>query len=251
MKSLVIGNWKMNPATYGQAKLLFDATRRAAEKAKSVSVVVAPPSIFLRELRNSYKGKRVSFAVQNGNAEPAGAYTGEISFAQSKNAGAAYAIIGHAERRGMGETNDDTRKKVAAALSLKITPVLCVGEKERTSDGGHFNIVGEQLRAGFADVQPPQVSRVVVAYEPLWAIGGSKTMGPRDMHEMAIFIRKTLVEARGQGGMNMKILYGGSVDETNAGEMLVLGDVHGLLVGRASEDGAKFAALLQSLEQVA
>ena len=175
---------------------------------------------------------------------------GEISLAQARDAGASYVIVGHAERRDMGETNDDTRKKVAAAFALKMTPILCVGERERTASGEHFNLVKEQLRAGCADVAPAQVGRVIVTYEPLWTIGGSKTMSPRDMHEMAIFIRKSVVDLKGESGMSIKILYGGSVDETNAGVMLRRGDVHGLLVGRASEDAAKFSALLQAIEHV-
>jgi triosephosphate isomerase len=251
MKSLVVGNWKMNPGTMREARKLFEATKKAAEKTKSVAVVVAPPAIFLRELRSSYKGKRVAFAAQHANSEAGGAFTGETSLAQFKDAGAAYAIVGHAERRGMGETNDDTRKKVAAALALKIIPILCVGETSRNSDGEYFTVVKEQLRAGLADVVAAKLSGVIVTYEPLWTIGRDLAMSPRDMHEMAIFVRKSIVELKGAAGMNIKILYGGSIDETNAGAMLREGDVVGLLVGRASEDAAKFGSLLQAIENTA
>ncbi len=246
MKSIVVANWKMNPATFREAKALFEATRKAAEGAKNVSVIVAPPAIFLQSLRERYKGKRVSFGAQHAHFEQGGACTGEISFLQVRDAKAHYVLIGHAERRAMGESDEDTRKKVAAALNAKLTPVLCVGETERTQSGEHFARVAEQLRAGFADVLPAKAARVIVAYEPVWAIGASKPMSPGDMHEMAIFIRKTL-QGKGLNAMSVKILYGGSVDETNAADMVRNGDVNGLLVGRASTNAHKFTDLVEAL----
>lgn len=251
MKSLVVGNWKMNPATFPVAKKLFEATKKALDKAPHVSLVVAPPALFFRELRAGYKGKRIAFAAQNARAEAGGAFTGEVSLAQYKDAGAGYGIVGHAERRAMGETNEDTRKKVAAALIQKIIPILCVGETVRTANGEYFSVVKEQLRTGLADVIPSKLPSVIIAYEPVWTIGADRAMSPRDMHEMAIFIRKTIVELKGEPGMNIKILYGGSIDETSAGQMLREGDVHGLLVGRASEEGSRLTALLQAIEESA
>src|SRR3989344_3639136 len=251
MKSLVVANWKMNPPSFKEAKRLFAATKKAAESAKHPTVIVAPPAIFLRELSSAYRGKRISFALQNAHSEAGGAYTGEISLAQATDAGAAYVVIGHAERRAAGETNEDTRKKVAAALAMKITPILCVGESSRNHEGAHFALVKEQLRAGLSDVEPSGMKNLVVVYEPLWTIGAEKAMSPRDMHEMAIFIRKSVMELKGGTGMNTKILYGGSINESNVADMLRNGDVHGLLVGRASEDGEKFSALLQAIEHIA
>ncbi|HVM73947.1 MAG TPA: triose-phosphate isomerase family protein [Candidatus Paceibacterota bacterium] len=250
MKSLLIANWKMNPVSFKEAKHLLENTKKAADIAKSVSIVVAPPSIFLRELRGSYRGKKLSFAIQHAYFESTGSFTGEVSMAQAKDAGATYAIIGHAERRAMGETNDDTRRKVASALSLGLCPILCVGELKRTQDGEHFAFIKEQLKVGFADVPQTKIARMIIAYEPVWAIGASAAMDPRDMHEMAIFIRKMLVELYGEKGMVVCILYGGSIDETNAVEMLTRGDVSGLLVGRASADAAKLTALVRSIKNV-
>ncbi len=247
MKYLVVANWKMNPATWRDAKKLFEATKKAADHAKNITVVVAPPALYLRELRSRYKGKRVAFAIQHAHFEPKGPFTGEISLAQAKDTGVSYAIIGHAERRALGESNDDTRKKIATALAANITSILCVGENKRSSDGTYFTVIKEQLRIGLADVVPSQLKRIIITYEPLWTIGGNTTMSPRDMHEMVIFIRKTIVELCGEKGMKVKILYGGSVDETNAEAMLHNGDVHGLLVGRASEDAEKFSALMNSI----
>lgn len=250
MKSVLVANWKMNPPSFKEAKKLFEATKKVADSAKNVTVIVAPPSIYLRELRATYRGKKISFAVQNAHAEAKGSFTGEISMTQAKDAGATHVIIGHAERRAIGESNEDTQKKVIAAITRSLAPILCVGEKTRSHAGEHFEFIKEQLKAGFADVPLSKIPRVTIAYEPVWAIGASTAMGPRDMHEMAIFIRKTIVGFYGEKGMAVKILYGGSVDATNAGAMLTHGDVAGLLVGRASADVASFASLVQAIKNV-
>lgn len=257
MKSILVANWKMNPPTVREAKRLFDATRKAAESAKNATLIVAPPAIFLRELRARYKGKRLSFAVQQASAEGGGAYTGDISLLQAKDAGAQYAIAGHSEQRAKGESNEAVGKVVVAALASGLTPILCVGERERSQNGEHFTVVKEQLRAAFADVEPGKVTKVLVAYEPVWAIGGEKTMNPRDMHEMAIFIRKTIVGLKGEAGMserggsafggNIKILYGGATTESNALSMLQESGVQGFIVGHVSIDAYRFTALMSSI----
>lgn len=247
MKSLVIANWKMNPQTLAEAKKLLEATKQAAGKAREVAVVVVPPAIFLHDLRTSYRGKRLAFGLQNAHFESAGSFTGEISLAQAQDAGAQWVIVGHAERRAMGETDEDVRRKVAGVLAVKMTPVLCVGEKTRDASGEHLNVVKEQLKIGLADVPASKLSKIVIAYEPVWAIGATEAMNPRDMHGMAIFIRKTLFDIYGKPGLSAKILYGGSIDETNAPVMLREGDIQGLLVGRASVDALRFTRLLKSL----
>ncbi|MBI2610689.1 triosephosphate isomerase [Candidatus Kaiserbacteria bacterium] len=262
MKSIVVANWKMNPASFREAKKLFDAERKAAEKARGVSVVVAPPAIFLRELSSLYRGSKIAFSAQNAHFDVDGAHTGEISLLQVKDARAKFVLVGHAERRAEGETDDDTRKKVAAALSLKLAPILCVGEARRTDEGEQFEAVREQLRAGLADVAASALSRVLLVYEPLWTIGKEETMDPHEMHQMAIFMRKCVVESHGEAGLrhakagsglaqagrNMKILYGGSIEERNAAAMLRDGDIHGFLVGRASANAIEFAKLLRAIE---
>ncbi|MEK7106910.1 MAG: triose-phosphate isomerase [Patescibacteria group bacterium] len=247
-KTIVVANWKMKPSSFRDAKKLFDATKKVAEKCPKASLIVAPPSLYLRELASNYRGKRISFAVQNARAEASGAFTGEISLAQAKDAGAAYALVGHSERRAMGETNEDTGKKVFAALAQKIMPILCIGERERVSGGEHFSIVAEQLRAGLADVAPAKISKVIIAYEPVWAIGGETTMSPRDMHSMSIFIRKTIVGIYGDIGHSTKILYGASVGEKNVLAMLREGNVRGFIVGHVSTDPERFAALLKVIQ---
>jgi triosephosphate isomerase len=249
MKSIVIANWKMNPVTFREAKLLFEATKRAAEKSSNVQVVVAPPALYVRSLALGYRGK-IAFCIQNGFAETHGAHTGEISFVQAGDVGATYALVGHAERRATGESNEDTKTKVAGCLKAGLTPILCVGEKMRSSGGEHFAYIREQLRAALVDVSPVSLKKIIIAYEPVWAIGAKSAMQPREMHEMAIFIRKAIVEFAGEAGMECKMLYGGSVDEISAPEMLKYGDVRGLLVGRASCDPAQITNLLKTIQAV-
>jgi len=227
---------------------LFDATKKVAEKCPAISLIVAPPALYLRDLASGYRGKRISFAIQNAHAEASGAYTGEISLAQARDAGASYVLVGHSERRAMGETDEDTQKKVSAALKAKMTPILCVGESLRAQGGEHFNIVAEQLRVGLRDVPPEKITKVILAYEPVWAIGGETTMSPRDMHTMAIFIRKTIVGIYGDVGHKVKILYGASVGEKNASAMVREAHVHGFIVGHVSTDAERFAALLKVIQ---
>jgi triosephosphate isomerase len=248
MKSILVANWKMNPETFREAKLLFEATKKAADKAKNVQVIVTPPAIFLRELSRGYRG-RIAFGIQNGFQETGGAHTGETSFVQAADARATYVLVGHAERRAMGETNEMTRAKVSGALKQELTPILCVGEQKRDGSGEHFPFIREQLRVGLAEVPAASIKKIIIAYEPVWAIGATKPMTSRDMHEMSIFIRKTIVEFYGEGGMEVKILYGGSIDETSGPEMLQNGDVRGLLVGRASAESYKITKLLAGVQE--
>ena len=246
MKALVVANWKMNPPTFREAKKLLDDTKKASEK-HGVSVVVAPPSIFIRELSAKSRGKRVTFAFQHAHADESGAHTGEISIAQAHDAKVSYVLIGHAERRAQGESNADTRKKVVVACALGLTPILCVGEIERGQGGEYFNYIAEQLKTALSDLSPSHLVRTLIVYEPLWTIGTDRSMSPHDMHQMSIFIRKTIVDMYGDIGHKMKILYGGSLNAANTGAMLREGDVHGLLVGRASIDAVEFGHLLQAV----
>ena len=247
MKALVVANWKMNPPSFKEAKALFEETKRMTGLFKGLTVVVAPPAVFVRELSAKLRKGRIALAVQNAHFEAGGAHTGEISMQQVRDAKVTHCLIGHAERREMGETDDDVRKKVASALGAQLTPILCVGEKSREGGAEHFSYVRQQLQTALADVPQTKLSKVIIAYEPIWAIGAPKAMLPRDMHEMAIFIRKTAVEKFGEVGHSLTILYGGSVDATNAAAMLQHGDVRGLLVGRASVDAKVFAELLRSV----
>ena len=161
MKSILVCNWKMNPATYREAKLLFDATKKSAVKAKNIQLIVAPPTIFLYPLSEKYRGA-IAFAMQNGYAEASGAHTGETAYAQGKQARATYTLVGHAERRALGETNENTRTKVAGAIKAGLMPILCIGEEVRSVAGEHFSYIKEQLRIGLGGVQPLSLKKIMI-----------------------------------------------------------------------------------------
>lgn len=237
----------MNPASYKEAQALFAATKKSIDKTGGIPIVVAPPSLYLRDLAHAYRGKKIAFAVQSARAEDGGAHTGDISLAQARESGARYAIIGHAERRALGERNEDANAQVLTALRLDMVPILCIGESSRGDHGEHFAFIKEQLTTGLGDVAVAKLGKILIAYEPVWAIGASAAMKPHDMHEMAIFIRKTLLEVFGDRALSTKILYGGSIDATTAPEMMRDGDVAGLLVGRASAEPAALGALVRAL----
>lgn len=245
MKAIVIANWKTHPKSFAEAKKLFVATKKAADLSKSVSLIVAPPALFLRELARGYRG-RVSFCAQAGLPETVGAHTGEMSLAQFKDARCTYALVGHAERRAKGETDADVSAQLQQALALGMTAVLCVGERARSADGQHFAFVKEQLRSALAGVKPASIKRTLIAYEPVWAIGAGTPMSSHEMHEMSIFIRKTAVESLGTPAMDLRILYGGSIDEHTARPMVEDAQIQGLLVGHVSTDAAAFSALIRS-----
>lgn len=246
MKALIVANWKMNPSSLKEAKALLAATKRSAAKARNVSLIVAPPAIFLQPLASASRGRTV-FAIQNAHAAEGGAHTGEISMLQAKDAKATHVIIGHAERRAAGESDTAVREKVAAAIAAGLTPILCVGEEIRGAGAEHFAVVREQVHAALDGLAANRVGKIIIAYEPVWAIGATKAMQPPQMHEMSIFIRKAIVEKFGDAGHGVKVLYGGSIDAENAATMLQGGDVRGLLVGRASTDAANFAELLRAV----
>lgn len=248
MSPLIVANWKMNPETLSEAKRLFDATKKVVASIRGSTIIVAPPAIFLPTLAAAYRGASIKFAVQHARGELHGSYTGEVSMIQAKNAGATYAIIGHAERRSMGETNDDVRTQVAGALSLGVKAIVCVGEKSRDKIGTHFATIEEQVRVALKDVSKNQFKDVIIAYEPVWAIGAPQPMHPHDIHETTLYIRKVVAEQFDtKPALAMPILYGGSVDDTNALSVLREGTTQGLLVGRASTDATTFTKLLLSI----
>ena len=245
MNTLIVANWKMHPQGLSGAKALVAVTKKAVIAAKTITVVIAPPAVFLRDVAKGAKNPRFSFAAQNAHYEKEGAHTGEVSMAEVKDAGASYVIIGHAERRALGESDDDTRKKVAAAIAIGLKPILCVGEKARDEEGDYLQGFSDQVLIGLADVPKNKLKMVTIAYEPVWAIGGKEAMSPNAMHEMSLYIHKLLIEPFGKAALSIPILYGGSIDEGNARVMLAEGEVQGLLVGRVSAEADRFASLLK------
>lgn len=247
-KKIVVANWKMNPTTLVEAEKLFDGVKKKASRLSNVQTVLCPPFVYLTELFVTYSGNKIKFGAQDVFWEEKGARTGEISPLMLKSIGVEYSIIGHSERRELGEDNDMVHKKVLAALKAGLYVVLCVGEKERDDNALYLSFLKEELQSALIGVSKNQLNNIIIAYEPIWAIGkGAKAaMQPSDIHEMSLFIKKILVEKYGKSlGLKVPILYGGSVVPTNVETMFSRGAVNGFLVGGASLDVDSFDFILK------
>ena len=251
-KKLIVGNWKMNPRTIAEARKIFSAVKKEAGALKKTDVVMCPPSVFLGDLATSGIGK-CALGAQNVYFEKDGAFTGEISAPMLVSLKAKYVILGHSERREMGETDEFIAKKVCSALESGLFVILCVGEKERDSECLYLDILKTQIEASLAGIPKEKLARLIIAYEPVWAIG-AKAKGvvlPEELLETVIFIRKVLADKYDQSVAHaVKILYGGSVDEKNAEGFMKEGGANGLLVGRASVEVKKFISILKIAEKI-
>ena len=242
---LVIANWKMAPlAAKDGVKII--ATFNRQKPAKDTYVGWCPPFVHLAPLKAKFRA--AEFGVQDVFWEEAGAFTGEISAPMAKAAGAGFAIVGHSERRAMGESDADVARKVCAATDAGLQVLLCVGERERDEAGKYLRTLAAQIRASLEGVDPKAAKMVAVAYEPIWAIGAGKSaIGPRELLETSRFVRKVLREVLGDAiGAKTYVLYGGSVSPDNAAALLGEGEVDGFLVGRASLDPYAFAAIVKA-----
>lgn len=247
MKKLIVGNWKMNPQTTRDAAKLFKDIATVARAIPKASVALCVPSVYVAPLA-ALKEKKVSLGAQDLFWEKEGAHTGEVSGQMLASIGAKMAIVGHSERRARGESDEDVQRKVKAALAAKLTPILCVGERERVGDGSHIAFVTEQLTAALKGISRTDASRVVVAYEPVWAIGkeAKRSATKAEALEMAIVIRRTLAHLFTRSVADtVPILYGGSVDEKNFKEFLFDAGMDGLLVGRASLSAKAFGGIVR------
>lgn len=250
----IVGNWKMYPKTEKEAKAVFVATRSAARALKRTRVIVCPPAVFIPQLRAAQgKGAGIAVGAQNAFVDDEGAATGEVSPAMLASLGVTHVILGHSERRALGETDEMIARKVIQAQKNKLTVILCVGEDTRDEAGSYFSRVHAQLRASLHGVPANASGKLIVAYEPIWAIGAKAEhpATPTDFHEMSILIRKVLVEKFGKtAGFRVPILYGGSVDERNAASFIKDGGADGLLIGRVSLHPERFGAIAQLAEQI-
>jgi triosephosphate isomerase len=241
----IAANWKMNK-TIAEASEFIDALlpRIAATQH---DVVVCPPFTALQEVVERRRGTAVRVAAQNMHFDESGAFTGEISAPMLVELDVEAVVLGHSERRQFfGETDEALAKKVPAALAAELEPILCVGESEEARDGGQTEEVLErQLQADLAEVSDDDIAKVVIAYEPIWAIGTGKVATAEQAQEACAFIRDVL-RARGAAADDVRILYGGSVKPGNAAELLALPDVDGALVGGAALDAEDFAAIVEA-----
>lgn len=245
-KTIIVANWKMNPLRKKDAKDLFTKIKRKGNNLRTIETIICSPYIYLESLAPG-QTSRITVGAQDTFFEKEGAYTGFISPAMLADLGVRSAIVGHSERRLMGDTNEIVAKKVRALLDYRIRPILCVGEIVRDERGEYLDFLKEEIESAFNRLPEAMLKLFIIAYEPVWAIGknaqGAST--PADFLEKAIFIRKIISDLYSQKvASSIPILYGGSVDERNARSFLRDGKAQGLLVGRASLNLKSFATIL-------
>lgn len=247
MKKLIAANWKMNK-TVAEAVSTADELKKLAGKEKNADVVICPPFTALYAVAKELKGSNIKLGAQNMYFEKSGAYTGEISALMLKNAGCEYVIIGHSERRQyFGETDESVNKKMKVAFENSIIPIVCVGETlQQREKNEAFSVIEKQVKVGVAGLSAEQSKKLVIAYEPVWAIGTGKTATPQQAEEVHAFIRKIYTEMYGKDAAeSIRILYGGSVKPDNVSEIMRQPDIDGALVGGASLKADDFIKLVR------
>ena len=235
-KKIIIGNWKMNPDTVAKAKEVVEELKKNAPKTSKVKTVICPPFIYLPEVATGLKkAKTFSLGAQDVHFVEEGAHTGEVSLSMLKSFGCKYVIVGHSERREAGETDEMVSKKVGIVTKGGLTVILCVGEKTRDEHGDFLHALRDQVTASLFKINRPMLKNLVIAYEPIWAIGAKQAMTGTDLHQTIIFIRKTLSDLYGRAFADkIPVLYGGSVTPKNTLDLIQAGTADGLLIGRES-----------------
>jgi triosephosphate isomerase (TIM) len=243
---ILVANWKMH-MTAAEAVDFAEKFVPLVGGASGVDVAIAPPFTALDRLARALAGSNVALAAQNVNPEPKGAFTGEIAPGMLAELGCRYAIVGHSERRTYyGESNAYVANKAGALFAAGITPIVCVGESlEERESGRTIDVVGAQLEGSLALVPDAQAAELVVAYEPIWAIGTGRTATPETAQQVHAFVRERLRARFGAAGDRIRIQYGGSVKPENVDELMAQPDIDGALVGGASLDPAAFSRIVR------
>lgn len=250
---IVAANWKMHPRTVSEAKKLFSGIKRTAPHLTHPTTVICPPDLYLGVLAESYSGSEIILGSQDVAVESdVGSFTGEVSADQIKSTGASVAIVGHSERRAMGETNEQVAEKTNRALDAGLSVMVCVGEHERDDDGEYLDFLAEQIVTVFDNIDRRFYQQMIIAYEPLWAIGGGSdaAVTPHVLHQTSGFIRKTLHKHVARGlGEEALLLYGGSVKRSNAERLFVDTKIDGFLIGSASLEADHFCDILRVVNE--
>ncbi|MCK7458211.1 triose-phosphate isomerase [Idiomarina aminovorans] len=247
--SLVIANWKMN-GNRELTKIMSAALREQLSQLQHVKLVVCPPFTLIGELANQCYYDEIAIGAQNVSEHSNGAFTGEISTAQLQEFGVSYVLVGHSERRQLfAETDDMVNKKALAAVNANMTAVVCVGEnKAQRDEGNTLEVVSRQAKAALANLPKEKAGKVVLAYEPVWAIGTGETASPEQAQDVHAKLRTLLVEQFGVIGEKRPLLYGGSVKADNAAKLFAQKDIDGGLIGGASLKESDFVAICQAAQ---
>ena len=249
----IAGNWKMNPSSTEDAVALAQAIKAGVGQETKVRVALCPPSVFLPAVDAVLANSPIGLGGQNMHWKADGAYTGELSGAMLVGAGCTHVILGHSERRhGMGETDQQVNDKLKAALAVQLIPIVCIGETLAQREAGKTDdVVGTQLEGSLAEITAEQMTGIVVAYEPVWAIGTGKTATPAQAQQVHAFIRNALrVKFDAATAARVVVQYGGSVKADNAAELLACPDIDGALVGGASLKASDFLGIIQAGQTV-
>ncbi|MCB7513453.1 MAG: triose-phosphate isomerase [Clostridiales bacterium] len=250
-KTIIAGNWKMNK-TASETKQFADELKTILPRAKWCDVLVCVPSVNIPAALRAFKDMRVSVGAENVFYEKSGAYTGEVSADMLKDLGVKYVIIGHSERRQyFGETDITVNKKVHAALEAGLHPIVCVGESlEQRELGVTMDLISLQVKSALAGVSAEKLRKCVIAYEPVWAIGTGRTATPEQAGEVCTFIRATIRHMYGARiARSITIQYGGSMNPSNAAELLAQPDIDGGLIGGAALKPDQFVAIINAANQ--
>ncbi|MCC7476702.1 MAG: triose-phosphate isomerase [Pirellulales bacterium] len=245
MLPLIAGNWKMN-TDRASAVALAKGVAGGAALHKQVELLVCPPAVYLSSVAEALAGSGVALGAQNMYHEANGAFTGELSAAMLKDVGCQYVILGHSERRHiLGETDAAVNKKTLASLAAGLVPIVCVGELLAEREAGQTAaVIRRQFEGSLAGISAEEIEKIVIAYEPVWAIGTGKVATPEQAEEVHADLRKLLIERYNERfAATVRILYGGSVKASNAGELLAQPNINGALVGGASLKAEEFLGI--------
>lgn len=243
---LIAGNWKMYK-TVTESVQTADHLKEMIAGVTGVETMIAPTFTALLPVSEALKGSPISIAAQNMHWEKEGAFTGELSAAMLVAAGCRCVIIGHSERREyFGESDETVNKKIAAAIQTQLIPIMCIGESEKQREAGKtFSVLDKQIKMGLKGLFADALQNLVIAYEPIWAIGTGKTATREQAQEVHLFLRSKLAEMQGESlAKDVRILYGGSVKPQNIAELMAMPDIDGALVGGASLDAETFSKIV-------
>jgi len=246
MKPLIIANWKCNPTTKEETKRLFNSIKRGLKKIKNVEVVICPPFVYLSSIK--YQVSSIKLGAQDCHREEKGAFTGEVSAKMLKDFGCQYVILGHSERRiYFGETNEMINKKIKSAILAKLNPIFCIGEKKTEREKGEIEkVLKFQIEKGLNKISKKEIKKIIIAYEPVWAIGTGEACHPEEAQKMALFIKRMMAKKYSFSiAEKLPIIYGGSVDSENAESFIKEARFQGLLVGGASLDPREFIEIVK------
>lgn len=250
-KRIVVGNWKMYITSPDAVKKFVSTLKRKSQLFSGVEVAIAPPYTLLPVVAAAFKNSTIKVVGQSVSEFTDDKRTGEVSATMLKQSGAQMVLVGHSERRAMGDTNEVVHTQLKNVLEQGLVAVLCIGETERDSVGAYLTNIEEQLGSALSNLPLVKSGKLMVAYEPVWAIGKTAqgAMRPADVREMSIFIKKTIAQHMERAAaLKVPILYGGSVEADNAAQLIKEGDVQGLLVGHASSEVESFLGILKAVK---